>query len=263
MGQHWYSQDGSPLYTVIGANGKERDTTLRDARKLNLVPSVTTVMAGAAKPGLDNYLQTQLVDACWEYGCTGDFDERSDYQKYRNAVVKKSREHSSNAASKGTVIHDALEQYFLGKTYDKKLEPIILPVLELLKSTFGDIDWKPEVSFSHRLGFGGKVDMSYISNNFLDGDEHKVYHNNIILDFKTKDTDDIKKMVPYDEHGMQTAAYAIGLDIPNARRYNLFISTQVPGLMSLTESTDFDRDWGMFEALLKLWQLKNKYVPGV
>ena len=34
---HWYTQTGEPMYTVIGANGKERNTTLRDAKKDNLV----------------------------------------------------------------------------------------------------------------------------------------------------------------------------------------------------------------------------------
>ena len=29
---HWYTQEGEPMYTIIGANGKERNTTLRDAK---------------------------------------------------------------------------------------------------------------------------------------------------------------------------------------------------------------------------------------
>jgi hypothetical protein len=37
---HWYTQTGEPMYTVIGANGKERNTTLRDAKKDNLVPQL-------------------------------------------------------------------------------------------------------------------------------------------------------------------------------------------------------------------------------
>lgn len=249
---HWYKiADGQPMYTVIGTNGKERDTTLRDARKLNLVPSVTTIMAGAAKPGLDNYLQTQMISACIAIPWHEDYY----YEKYRAEVVKESRKHSSNAAAKGTAIHDALEKYYLGEPYDPQLEEIVVPVVELINKTFGVIKWRPEVSFSHKLGFGGKVDMSHCGLKFGGED-------GVILDFKTKDTDDIKKMLAYDEHGMQTAAYAMGLDVPKARRYNLFISTQCSGLLNLTESEDFDRDWGMFEALLKYWQLKNKYVPG-
>ena len=35
---HWYQQDGSPQYTVKAKDGSDRPTTLRDARKMNLVP---------------------------------------------------------------------------------------------------------------------------------------------------------------------------------------------------------------------------------
>ena len=52
---HWYTQEGEPMYTIVGANGKERNTTLRDAKKDNLVPSVTTVLSLVAKPGLENW----------------------------------------------------------------------------------------------------------------------------------------------------------------------------------------------------------------
>ena len=254
MSQHWYDKDGKPAYEIIGANGKLRDTTLRDARKFQYAPSTTTVIAGAAKPGLDNYLQQQLCQAAWDSDIFNTAGEAFSYDIWKRTVVAKSKEHSQKAATKGTAIHDALEKYYLGGKVSKTMQPIVNPVIELLNSTFGVIKWSPEASFTHKLGFGGKVDMSY--SGYQQGDE-----NGIVLDFKTKDTDDIKKMVPYDEHGMQTAAYAVGLDIPQARRYNLFISTQVPGLLSLTESTDFERDWGMFEALLKLWQLRNNYVP--
>ena len=33
---HWYTEEGEPKYTIIGANGKERNTTLADARKRKL-----------------------------------------------------------------------------------------------------------------------------------------------------------------------------------------------------------------------------------
>ena len=58
---HWYTRDGVPRYTVVGANGKERNTTLRDARKEGLIPSVTTVLNVAAKPALNQWLQRQVL----------------------------------------------------------------------------------------------------------------------------------------------------------------------------------------------------------
>ena len=58
---HWYTQEGEPMYTLIGANGKERNTTLRDAKSLGLVPSVTTILGMVAKPALENWKITQAI----------------------------------------------------------------------------------------------------------------------------------------------------------------------------------------------------------
>lgn len=237
---HWYAADGTPTYEVAGKSGELHDTTLRDARPLNLSPSVTSVMAILASPGLDIYKENQLAQACW------DLPKKGEFKDWKTAAVRRSKEHAKKAAERGTQIHDLLEQYFLSRGISDDQEEFIRPVIELLDSEFTNEEWTPEQSFTHRLGFGGKTDLS---------------SPNIILDFKTKATSDIKKMMAYDNHHMQTAAYAVGLDIPNAKRYNLFISTETPGLLKLTESTDFEREWGMFECCLKLWQLQNKYVP--
>ena len=58
---HWYSLEGEPMYTIIGANGKERNTTLRDAKSIGLVPSVTTILSMVAKPALENWKITQAI----------------------------------------------------------------------------------------------------------------------------------------------------------------------------------------------------------
>ena len=53
---HWYTKDGTPAYTTMGKTG-ERNTTLRDARKLGLLPSVTTIIGQLSKTGLNTWLQ--------------------------------------------------------------------------------------------------------------------------------------------------------------------------------------------------------------
>ena len=58
---HWYAADGSPAYRITGKNGKERNTTVADARKLNLVPSVSGIIGVAAKPALTVWLQEQAI----------------------------------------------------------------------------------------------------------------------------------------------------------------------------------------------------------
>ena len=60
---HWYDKDGLPTYTIVGANGKERNTTLRDARQWGYVPSVTTIIGVAAKPSLENWKVNQALNS--------------------------------------------------------------------------------------------------------------------------------------------------------------------------------------------------------
>jgi len=48
---HWYDRDGKAVFEVPKAKGDGmRATTIADARKLNLYPSVTTVLSVIAKP---------------------------------------------------------------------------------------------------------------------------------------------------------------------------------------------------------------------
>ena len=55
--------DGVPLHTVLSAKGEPRPTTLRDARKLGLLPSVTNILSILSKPELTSWLQEQAVMA--------------------------------------------------------------------------------------------------------------------------------------------------------------------------------------------------------
>ena len=58
---HWYKKDGSPQYTVKAKDGSNRPTTLRDARAMQLVPSVTTILKVAAKPALEAWKMEQML----------------------------------------------------------------------------------------------------------------------------------------------------------------------------------------------------------
>ena len=61
---HWYTQEGEPCYTQVTASGKnkgkDRNTTLRDARKQNLLPSVTTVQSIQSKPVIVQWAKKQV-----------------------------------------------------------------------------------------------------------------------------------------------------------------------------------------------------------
>lgn len=258
---HWYDTSGKPLHEIKGANGKMRATTLRDARKLALAPSYSTVVGDVLnKPGLLSWLKNEILDAVLANPVCPFADEAS-IEKWKKDILIQAQNKSKQAADHGTIIHDALENCIKEDIIAAKkgLIDVIEPIMCYLKETFPNAEWVTEKSFTHELGYGGCVDLHCPVTN-------------VVLDFKTKmkPEEEIVKITAYDEHHMQTAAYTKGLGLPdNTKRYNLFVGYGIDNAGSyyytgskLTESKDFEREWGMFLKLLEFWQLKNRYIPG-
>jgi len=240
---HWYTQAGEPAYTITGKNGKERNTTLRDARKLGLVPSVTTILKVADKPALNIWKEDQILMSA----LTLPSIEGESLDDFKARVLVDSREQAREARELGTEIHTAIERAFLGKVYNARYVEHVIGVKDAIGKKFGDIQWSVEKSFSHPYGYGGKCD--------LHGD-------GIVLDFKTKDFDEDTRLATYDEHSMQLAAYAHGLNMPRADRGIVYVSTRVPGLVKILMIEEVcDRGWDMFSALLDYWQVSKGYFP--
>jgi len=250
---HWYDRQGNPAYTTIGKNGKERGTTLRDARTLNLCPSVTTILGVAAKPGLDTWKQQQvLLSALTLPKSEGETEE-----SWLERVMMDSKQTGRIAAERGTSIHATIQAFFEGELVPEAM-PICRPVEQAIKDHFGEQLWLPELSFAHPLGFGGKSDLTAKAKHGFEG---------ISIDVKTKETTDISKIDVYPEHGMQLAAYRQGFNMPTARCANVFVGYKmVEGNIVFTgvkviehTAEDLDRYWLMFTKLLEFWQLKNNH----
>lgn len=242
---HWYTRDGHPMYTVIGkTTGKPRNTTLRDAREMNLIPSVTTILNVAAKPALTNWLQEQAILAALTLP-RRDGEPEADWLK---RVVSDSKQQGKDAADLGTEIHGAIQNYYEGKK-ESKFPHHVKACDEVITTKFGYRMWLCEQSFAHELGYGGKCDMFTV-----EGD-------GIVIDIKTKDFSDLSKPLWYDEHLLQLAAYREGLGLPGARCANVFVSRTNPDLAVTHEWTEEDlkRGWKMFQHLLNYWQLKNNH----
>jgi len=239
---HWYTREGVPRYTIIGANGKERNTTLRDARKENLVPSVTTILNVAAKPALTQWLQRQVLYAA----LTLPRRDGEAEEDYLDRIITDSKEQGKNAADAGTDIHASIEQFYRGEGIKGHEQQVKAVEAELTKH-FGMQEWVSEKSFAHKLGFGGKVDL---------------HADNVVVDIKTKEFDDPEKVQAYDEHLMQIAAYRIGLDMPLARCANVFVSRSTAGLVVVHEwrADELIKGWNMFQHLLGFWQTKNGHI---
>lgn len=248
---HWYRQDGGPQYTVKAKDGSDRPTTLRDARKMDLVPSVTTVMKVAAKPGLEQWKLEQMLLA----SMTLTQQPGESEQAFISRIVADSKETGKQAAEKGTRIHESIESWFEGKK-DVVHKDIAMAFEESIFTHFGTHPFQPwltERSFSSTLGFGGKVDLYCVP------DEHAPL--GIVLDAKTKDFGPDDKVDAYDEHLMQLAAYRHGLGVPHARCANVFASRTHPGLVKVMEwpEEELVKGWEMFQCLLRFWKLKNNF----
>jgi len=239
---HWYTRDGQPRYTVIGANGKERNTTLRDARKEGFVPSVTTILKVAANPVLNQWIQKQVLMAA----LTLPKIEGETSDDYIARIMNDSKQQGRDAADRGTEIHNAVQSYYEGKSDDTYVDHR-KGCVRALQGVYGDVVWISERAFGHEMGFGGKCDL------------HSPQGDGIVVDIKTKDFDNPEKVEGYDEHLMQLAAYRVGLGIPTARCGNVFVSRTVPGLAIVKEwsEEDLERGWMMFYNLLRFWQIKN------
>lgn len=249
---HWYCRrTGEPRYRIIGKNGKERNTTLRDARELDLVPSVSTILLMEAKPQLVSWLVTQGMLACLTLPRIADEDD----QTFMSRAIKDSRQQAANAAIRGTHLHGLLEESVRqGRLPVRAIaedEPYILPVLKYLKEHFDGYTWSVERSFSCELGYGGKLDLTGV---------HPTQPA-VVIDYKCKDFADPDKKLHYDEHVTQLAAYAFGLGYINPRCVNLFISSTVPGLIVPIEwsAADINRGYQAFLALLALWKCRKNY----
>ena len=240
--QHWYDKSGNPMYTVKAKDGTDRSTTLRDARKMNLVPSVTTIMSVAAKPGLEAWKMNQMMMAA----LTLPRAEGEPEEQFIERIQKDAKEQARQAADRGTAIHEALEKFYQNILYYEYHEHQF-GVDKAMQERFGLPEWKTETAFASPLGFGGKLDL------------YCPQGEGIVVDFKTKEFVDPERIVLYDELPMQLAAYRVGIEMPKARCANVFVSVTEPGLVHIKEWTqeELERAWNMFSALKDFWYAKT------
>src|SRR5210317_339595 len=176
---HWYTQEGEPCHFVEGKNGESRDATLRDARKLGLVPGFSGVTSVLSKPGLDKWKEGQLLDAAWSLVPSDGDMESIEPVDWKSEVKRFAAERSLKARDRGSEIHNAIEEYIkvgLHEDFPVEFEPYIVGVQSKLKDVLGlDIRaLEAETTFASPLGYGGMIDALLRSTP-------------VLLDWKTKD----------------------------------------------------------------------------
>lgn len=237
--QHWYNRDGSSAY----------GSTLRDARKIGRVPSVTTIEKVIAAPQLTNWMVQQALDAA----LTLPRMDGESLDAFKVRALDDSRRQAREAAAKGSALHDALERGAKGGALSGEWGVHYLNVYNALASNFGDCDWKAEASFASPIGFGGKCDL---------------HAPGIVCDFKSKPRIEDGKRYAYDNHARQLAAYAVGLGLMDAERWenvtlcNLFIGIEDAKVqVHIWTPAAAAKGWRQFRAALELWKSLNNFDP--
>ncbi len=251
-GGHWYAADGTPMHRMPLANGSgERATTLRDARRLGLYPSVTSILGILAKPGLEKWKLNQVALATLR--SPKDEAESEDYwcNRVRNAAF----EQVEQAADLGTMIHGALELAMAGDAYDPELRVYVEPVMEWKRETGLQIVEREIRLVNETHGFAGTADVMF-----------RYGENGIgILDYKTRKTKPKEKVRAYDNQALQLAAYAATYwgeeNVDRVLAANVFISTTEPGRMDVVKHESLASDWEAFKLAAALWRYSKGYDP--
>lgn len=278
---HWYTSAAEPMHEMPNEAARKRgdanatrETTLRDARKLQLNPSVTTVtkIIDKGEMLLEWLVKQALYSAAvhpdgwpqFELDENGMLSEKHPgFLAWAGYCRGDSKRQVQIKAERGTILHDMMMK--ANKAPDS-VEPQYLAhvdgMMAMLERTFGKREWICEQCFAHRSGFGGSIDLRAKAVG-IKGEPN--YLRPIILDYKFKDfgPDREASYFVYDEHKMQLGGYSIGVDEPDAKLYNAFGSISDPGLVLLHEHSDADADHGraMFRAALAFWQAKHQYIP--
>ena len=211
-----------------------RPSHLGDARKHGWVPSATSIWGDViARPQLNNWIQTQLMQALWTELHSAAFSKDGGFPAFEKLARNKYSKQQQETMGRGTDIHDHLEIYFKGGDAPREHMFLCDSVERKLSDVCGNSNWVAEASFAHASGYGGK----------------------------TKDFTDnpvVKDMV-YDDQGCQLAAYNQGLG-GGRRLLNLFIDVKTGAVLSW-EHEDVGRFQEMFNHALALWKLIKKYDP--
>ena len=260
-GGHWYRLNDSGRVEQIASvprarGGGERPCTLRDAKKDGgYLPGCTTILGQAHSPGLERYKMIQAAEAARRVPQGGQESEA----EWHRRVLEVAAEHARSAASTGSAIHKAVEQFYSEEPFDKFFRGHVLGVADLIEQHCSTSEtlhpWLAEKAVAHPWGYATRVDLCSEA---------------WVLDFKTvsKTPQEIKDLPAWPTHAMQLAAtrQAFDLAVPTKHKKDcaiVYISREHAGVCSFVQVDEEALEQGLacFKALLEFWQAKNKYRP--
>jgi hypothetical protein len=259
---HWYHPNGTPIHEVERADGKgTRPTSLRDARKLGLYPSVTNVLNVLAKPGLDAWRIEQGILAA----LTLPRRDGEPLDAFAHRVVEDMGSQVRDAADLGSAIHSAIETY--AQSGQVPTNPDVLRLFEPARAWFDAEVAKVhavEAVVSHRAwGYAGRVDL--VATLRSSGRP-------AVIDFKTQKTrtgkDGSFQPIFYDTWPLQLEAYQRALEtrVPEFESADIASvvigSTEpVPVSVKIWPREESTARFRAFLAARQLWVWSKGYCP--
>lgn len=277
---HWYDIDGNACHRQPYADkkraaaGETRATTLRDARKLTLLPSVTNVLGVTAKPQLESWKIEQALLAAAENPfkttcAKGMPDYVEEMEEWVKATHLKSKEQVTDAADRGKKAHAAAEKLALRMkagdatppTVDPEVRDIFMPAQQWMQGNLSNIQ-RAEFTVVGD-GYAGTLDLWCE----IAGMGQR------IGDFKTRKWKKGKKPGIYPEDGTQLAAYRRAVvtatggnpaESPLGMTSILINSTEPDDVFvhdwTPEEIAFYDRRWLLIH---ELWCHDKKYNPRI
>ena len=138
-GCHWYDKDANPMHEVLAADGKKMvKTTLRQARKLNLFPSVTSIFKLINKSGLNEWKMNHLLKVVQKTGITG---SGLSLAEFKTLLLSHCEDEMTSDRDEGTEIHKEIEQFLKRdeKPVDDKHYYICSQVRSIIANCFNEI----------------------------------------------------------------------------------------------------------------------------
>lgn len=258
MSEHFYDVNGNACHTqptkTKGAKNPTRPTTIADAKRLKLLPSVSSILKQAANPALDRYKAQQIIKAC--FNCPVSCDE--DFETYARHIMEKADKERDEAADLGTNIHAALEQVLVNPSasYDESLSQFVTPALNKVNE-MGITVVERELRVVSEYGYAGTTDVAFTHGPICG-----------ILDFKSVKTKPEEPIIPRQGHAAQIAAYHVAYWSKdtiknNTKGYNVYISTTEPGRIDVVEydAPTLRSEFGYFLACFDIWKHRYGYDP--
>jgi hypothetical protein len=232
---HWYTKAGDPAY---GAG-------LREARKQDLVPSVTSIIGLLDKPGVNVWKVNTMLECAYTEPVNG-----KDFAAWREAVESTWERETTRAAELGTYMHDYAQSII-----EKKYSPLLMN--DYYQHKLSIKNW---IEGNHLAGiceesfcvdglypYGGRIDFS----GYMDGIPK------VLIDFKTQAVKNGKPTY-YPEWAMQLAAYRehVGRDFVCM---SVVIDTINPGVSGKVYTEDeIDASYDTFTTLAELFYRLKK-----